>query len=579
VSGATAYDVQASTSSSFTTVIDSGWLSGTSYNFSGLTVGSTYYYRVRARTSIGGPDSNWSQALTQFAPDTLTNVTDGTGGVSLSGTSSPVTGIITNPSFETGDLTGWTKTSQGNQFVEVSVGDPPMPTNGNDFALFYSSYGSAVNAGDDCSIAQTVNLTGISSIQFDAVLGLDNEWNNEIKLDFLVDGASVWTQTTAGSYLNQSISTAGLTGTHTIAFRSTALGSFSQTYTHLGVDNLRAYSSVYNSTGSVVSNTIAPSPFVAWGILSYGDNVTASGTALTVDVLNATGALLASNVSSGTDLNSIPAVTNATGIQLRANLSTSNSANTPALTNWSVSYYTQGVTAWSTAVTSTQVAAPSIGNGPPPSTASAGASYSFAYQAGGYPVPTFSVTSGSLPTGLALSSSGVISGTPTQAGVYTGTVTAGNGIGTAATQDFTISVFSTFTSWATQGFTAQQMGDSTISGPAAMPQKDGVPNLLKYLYNINPSGPMSATDLAALPTLAITTTDSTEYLTLTYRQYQWLDSSVVVTPQTSVDLQSWSPAPGATQIGNDPTTHDPIMQVQVPFTGNWQFIRLNVIQQ
>ena len=63
---------------------------------------------------------------------------------------------------------------------------------------------------------------------------------------------------------------------------------------------------VYNSAGSLISTTIAPSPLQDWGILSYTDNVTASGTALTVDVLNSSGILLASNVGSGTDLSTIP---------------------------------------------------------------------------------------------------------------------------------------------------------------------------------------------------------------------------------------------------------------------------------
>jgi hypothetical protein len=50
------------------------------------------------------------------------------------------------------------------------------------------------------------------------------------------------------------------------------------------------------------------------------------------------------------------------------------------------------------------------------------------------------VTSGSLPPGLTLSSSGVISGTPTTTGTYTGTITADNGVGTPATQSFSITV-------------------------------------------------------------------------------------------------------------------------------------------
>jgi cyclophilin family peptidyl-prolyl cis-trans isomerase len=85
--------------------------------------------------------------------------------------------------------------------------------------------------------------------------------------------------------------------------------------------------------------------------------------------------------------------------------------------------------------------APAFTNGPPSGTGVFGTVYtSFAYTATGTPAPTFTVTSGALPTGLSLSTGGVITGTPTAAGTFTGTVTASNGIGTAATQNFSIVV-------------------------------------------------------------------------------------------------------------------------------------------
>ncbi|MBN8621271.1 MAG: putative Ig domain-containing protein, partial [Anaerolineae bacterium] len=64
--------------------------------------------------------------------------------------------------------------------------------------------------------------------------------------------------------------------------------------------------------------------------------------------------------------------------------------------------------------------------------------YSHTYTATGTLPITYSVTAGALPTGLTLSSAGVISGTPTAVGTYTGTVTATNGTLPDATQNFTI---------------------------------------------------------------------------------------------------------------------------------------------
>jgi cyclophilin family peptidyl-prolyl cis-trans isomerase len=84
--------------------------------------------------------------------------------------------------------------------------------------------------------------------------------------------------------------------------------------------------------------------------------------------------------------------------------------------------------------------APVFTNGPPPSPALVGTAYNFAYSASGFPVPAFSHT-GTLPPGLTLSSTGVISGTPTTAGTYSDiVVTASNGVGAAPTQTISITV-------------------------------------------------------------------------------------------------------------------------------------------
>jgi fibronectin type 3 domain-containing protein len=83
---------------------------------------------------------------------------------------------------------------------------------------------------------------------------------------------------------------------------------------------------------------------------------------------------------------------------------------------------------------------PVITSGTPPSSGTTNSAYSFTLTATGYPAPTFSITAGSLPTGLSLSPSGTISGTPGAVGVFTVTITATNGIGAGATQTLTITV-------------------------------------------------------------------------------------------------------------------------------------------
>src|SRR2546426_5069645 len=60
--------------------------------------------------------------------------------------------------------------------------------------------------------------------------------------------------------------------------------------------------------------------------------------------------------------------------------------------------------------------------------------------AGGTPPYTWSLTTGSLPPGLALSTSGTISGAPTAAGSYSFTIQASDSGGQKASQAFAVSV-------------------------------------------------------------------------------------------------------------------------------------------
>ncbi|HUB67734.1 MAG TPA: RICIN domain-containing protein, partial [Candidatus Methylacidiphilales bacterium] len=91
-------------------------------------------------------------------------------------------------------------------------------------------------------------------------------------------------------------------------------------------------------------------------------------------------------------------------------------------------------------LTVTNSTPPGFSNGPPTSTDTVGTIYSFSYETSGYPASTYSLTSGSLPPGLTLSSGGVICGVPIITGTYTGTVTASNGISPNASQNFTITI-------------------------------------------------------------------------------------------------------------------------------------------
>lgn len=85
---------------------------------------------------------------------------------------------------------------------------------------------------------------------------------------------------------------------------------------------------------------------------------------------------------------------------------------------------------------------PAITSGAPPQGITR-LSYTHTFTATGTPSPTFAVTSGTLPQGLFLQSSGVLSGTPSTAGTFSDiSVTASNGVAPPATQTFSITILS-----------------------------------------------------------------------------------------------------------------------------------------
>jgi hypothetical protein len=204
---------------------------------------------------------------------------------------------------------------------------------------------------------------------------------------------------------------------------------------------------------------------------------------------------------------------------------------------------------------------------------------SFTVTATGNPAPTFNA--GGLPAWASLNpASGVLSGLPPNASgsPFAITFTATNGVAPDAVQNFTLRVITAFRQWEELYFNAQQLADPAISGPAATPRNDGISNLSKYLFNINPSVTMSSTDRAALPAVGRTTIAGVPYLTLTYRKNATA-SGINVSVQTSLDLQTWQTVvPDITQdLGPDPVTGDSILRVHVKANGeSKKFIRLNV---
>ncbi|HEU5003587.1 MAG TPA: IPT/TIG domain-containing protein [Actinomycetota bacterium] len=84
--------------------------------------------------------------------------------------------------------------------------------------------------------------------------------------------------------------------------------------------------------------------------------------------------------------------------------------------------------------------APVITADSPPTAATVGTAYTYTFTASGSPAPAFSLVRGSLPPGLSLSPSGVLSGTPTQPGSYSFILRVGNKVKVVASNSHVITV-------------------------------------------------------------------------------------------------------------------------------------------
>ena len=161
---------------------------------------------------------------------------------------------------------------------------------------------------------------------------------------------------------------------------------------------------------------------------------------------------------------------------------------------------------------------------------------SFTFVATGSPAPTFSVISGSFPPWASISTAGVLSGTPTNntGSPFTFTVQASNGVGTAATQSFTLTVQNgAVVSTPPANSTISPGGTATFSVVAA-----GTPSTFTYQWYRNAGGvsgfslmtDISGTYLGST-TSSLTVFNATQGMT--GDQFQVVVSNGVGSPATS----------------------------------------------
>ena len=199
----------------------------------------------------------------------------------------------------------------------------------------------------------------------------------------------------------------------------------------------------------------------------------------------------------------------------------------------------------------------------------------------GFP-ETYWILTGTLPPGMSFdSTSGTITGTPLPGdpiGAFNVTITYVSNGQPGTPQNISIDLAQPFATWAA-GYSLPVNG-TPPGGPATPP--DGVPNLLKYLCDINPSQPLTPADRAMLPTPGIVTSGGSDYLTLSYCQYAGM-TGLTVTLQTSTDMVNWTDVPPANllnqQMGTTSNGDTMVLQGSKLSGTAKQFIRLNVTSQ
>jgi hypothetical protein len=135
-------------------------------------------------------------------------------------------------------------------------------------------------------------------------------------------------------------------------------------------------------------------------------------------------------------------------------------------------------------------------NSTAPANGTFAAFYTHTYTATGSPASSFTLQSGSFPPGLALVGA-TLSGTPLQAGTFTGSVRASNGVGTND-QNFSITIAAIAPGVPTLNNLAA--GDASATATFTAPGSNGGSSIIDYTVSCTP-GPITAT--AATTSIAV----------------------------------------------------------------------------
>lgn len=332
--------------------------------------------------------------------------------------------------------------------------------------------GSPAIAGSFPLVVTATNAAGSATQNFTLFVNQAPTFTSATSTSFVVNQAGTFNVTATGTPAAMSYSVSA--GAPPAGVTLSSSGVLSGTATVVGS---------YQFTIKA-SNGVSPDAIQSF-TLNVNQSPTITSSATTTFVVNQPG--MFSFTASGYPTTMIYSVTQGappTGVTLSPSGVLSGTATTQGSYSFTVSA-SNGVNPPGTQAFSLVVGKPPTITSSSTTTFMPGQAGSFTVTASGYPTSfTYTVTQGSPPPGVSLSSSGVLSGTASAPGSYTFTIGASNGINPPGTQSFTLVVGNPptgFSSASSTTFPAKQTTSFQVQATG------GNPNTYTYSLSGNPS--------------------------------------------------------------------------------------------
>ena len=214
-----------------------------------------------------------------------------------------------------------------------AVGKPKIIINGTCLDYLAESF----MAGDPHNGGGFVIVNGIELSDQGNVLDLDEPYPGS-NLFSLASGGAIFFEADTVNVAGTISAVGGISQTQQLAGSIGGSGgqgrirfNYSNSYANTGtqtpaVGYTGAPIGSFSSSGTMETPVQTVSNLCSWGNFTYVADTSVTGTSITADILSATGSTLASNVASGTDLSTLPALTGVSQIRLRFNF-----ASTPEM--------------------------------------------------------------------------------------------------------------------------------------------------------------------------------------------------------------------------------------------------------